>query len=170
MIYFLLEIYIIGGILAYFASMQVFINAEIETLMIILLFFLFVTFCFPPAFPIYFNLAYSLCLARLKFKDIYGTEPEKTISGTNLKIMCFDKTGTLTEEKVNLHQVFKLTTGMEEDVDITASIFKEENYLSRVLFATCHTVKEFDCKLQGDEIDLKMFMATNAKLASSQSP
>jgi hypothetical protein len=59
---------------------------------------------------------------------------------------------------------------MEEDVDITASICKEENYISRVLFATCHTVKEFDCKLQGDEIDLKMFMAANSKLASSQSP
>lgn len=135
------EIYIVGGILVYFGCLQVFIDAEIETSMIILLFFLFITFCFPPAFPIYFNLAYSMCLARLKFKDIYGTEPEKTISGTNLRIMCFDKTGTLTEEKVNLHQVFMLTTGMEEEVDITASICKEDNHLTKVLFATCHTVK-----------------------------
>jgi len=65
--------YIIGGIIVYFASLQRLIDADIETSMIILLFFLFITFCFPPAFPIYFNLAYSLCLARLKFKNIYGT-------------------------------------------------------------------------------------------------
>jgi len=65
--------------------------------MIILLFFLYITFCYPPAFPIYFNLAYSYSLARLKFKNIHGTEPEKTIQSTNLQIMCFDKTGTLTE-------------------------------------------------------------------------
>lgn len=96
MIYFLIETYIIGGIIVYFATINRLIDADVDTSMIILLFFLYITFAFPPAFPIYFNLAYSLCLARLKWKDIYGTSPEKTIMGTNLKIMCFDKTGTLT--------------------------------------------------------------------------
>jgi len=30
---------------------------------------------FPPAFPIYFNLAFSYSLIRLKLVKIYGTEP-----------------------------------------------------------------------------------------------
>jgi magnesium-transporting ATPase (P-type) len=74
-IYFLTETYLVGGIAIYFATLKFYIDAEIETAMIVLLFFLYITFCYPPAFPIYFNLAYSYSLARLKFKNIHGTEP-----------------------------------------------------------------------------------------------
>lgn len=50
----------------------------------------------PPIYPIYFNLCYSFSLYRLTQKNIYGTEPFKTIVSGKVKTMCFDKTGTLT--------------------------------------------------------------------------
>ncbi len=104
-IYFLAETYIVGIIIC-FATIFISINAQIPTLMIILTFLLYVTFCFPPAFPIYFNLVYSFCLVRLKWKNIFGTEPQKTVESAHVTIMCFDKTGTLTEQKVEIYQVF----------------------------------------------------------------
>ena len=50
----------------------------------------------PSTLLIYFNLNYSFSLARLRYKDISGTQLEKTVAGADLKIFCFDKTGTLT--------------------------------------------------------------------------
>ena len=48
-------------------------------------------------FPVYFNLAYTFSLRRLNNLDIRGTEPEKTVYGSQIKTICFDKTGTLTQ-------------------------------------------------------------------------
>lgn len=79
-----------------------------EPVIIFLNFLLLITFCFSPSFPIYFNLVYSFCLMRLKWKNILGTEPEKTIEAAHLQTMCFDKTGTLTEDKVEVTKVLKL--------------------------------------------------------------
>jgi len=72
-IYFLAEAYIIAVIL-YLGTMQMRIdNNNLDPIIIFLNFLLLVTFCFPPAFPIYFNLVYSFCLMRLKWKNILGT-------------------------------------------------------------------------------------------------
>ena len=71
LLFFLLEVYIVGGVITYFATIPIFLNSQVSLSIWILLFFLFITFCFPPSLPIYFNLAYSCCLARLKMKNIY---------------------------------------------------------------------------------------------------
>lgn len=67
----------------------------------------FLGWSFPPTFPIYFNVAYSFAIRRLKTNDIFCTEPEKTVLSANMEIMCFDKTGTLTENAVEVNRVFK---------------------------------------------------------------
>jgi len=71
-------------------------NDNLQRIIIFLNFLLILTFTIPPACPIYFNVVYSFSLVRLKWKNILGTDPEKTVEGAHLKIMCFDKTGTLT--------------------------------------------------------------------------
>jgi cation-transporting ATPase 13A2 len=58
---------------------------------------------FPPSFPIYFNLCYSLSLARLKKHNIFGTEPEKATEASNVRTFCFDKTGTLTQNAIEVY-------------------------------------------------------------------
>ena len=50
----------------------------------------------PSPLPIYFNLNYSFSLARLRYKNIFGTTLEKTVEGALIKVFCFDKTGTIT--------------------------------------------------------------------------
>lgn len=105
--YFLLLNYVVGAII-YLATLPMRIsNDNLSTGIIILNFLLIITFCLPPPSPIFFNLVYSFCLIRLKWREILSTEPEKTVEAAHLKVMCFDKTGTLTEDKVQVHKIYK---------------------------------------------------------------
>lgn len=62
------------AVLIYLGTLPIRIsNDNLEPIIIFLNFLLIITFCFPPASPIYFNLAYSFSLLRLKWKDILGT-------------------------------------------------------------------------------------------------
>jgi magnesium-transporting ATPase (P-type) len=74
-IYFVLFSYIIG-VIAYLATLSLRLNMSnggIDRIFILLNFLLIITFCFPPAAAIYFNLVYSFSLIRLKFNGILGT-------------------------------------------------------------------------------------------------
>jgi cation-transporting ATPase 13A3/4/5 len=68
--------------------------------MVVFRFFDFITYTVPAVFPIVFNLAYSFCLVRLSKENIIGTQAEKTVESSRMKIICFDKTGTLTMNKM----------------------------------------------------------------------
>ena len=110
-IYFLVINWIVGMLL-YLCTMPMRIaNDNLERILIFLNFLLILVFAIPPACPIYFNVVYSFSLIRLKWKDILGTEPEKTVEAAHLKTMCFDKTGTLTEDKVEVNKVFRFEPG-----------------------------------------------------------
>ena len=106
-LYFLCINYAVA-VIVYLATMKMRIdNGNLEGIIIFLNFLLIVTLCFPPGCPIYFNLVYSFCLMRLKWNNVLGSEPEKSVESAHLKIMCFDKTGTLTEDKVQVNSIYK---------------------------------------------------------------
>ena len=65
-----------------------------------------------------------------------------------------------------MHRILKLDNSFTER-DITKEFENEDHNLIKALFSTCHTVKYFDGKFQGDEIDLKMFLFTNATMKES---
>lgn len=161
-IVFMFEVYA-AGVLAYLGTMSLRVNSgQLEPIIIFLDFLLIITFCFPPSGPIYFNLVYSFALIRLKANNVLGTEPEKTVEGAHLALMCFDKTGTLTEDKVQVRRVLGFgERGFEE-------VGPESQGLDFKLFACCHTVKEFEGRLMGDEIDLKMFLHSGYRLCTSK--
>ena len=98
------------AVAAYLGTLWLRLNSDmIERIIILLNSLLLITFIFPPSCPIYFNLVYSASLIRLRANDILGTEPEKTIAGSTLEIMCFDKTGTLTKSTVESHHTLTLS-------------------------------------------------------------
>lgn len=80
----------------YFGFIALMLQRKFTSIMIIFRALDIVGWAVPAAMPIYFNLCYSLGLARLRRSKIYGTEPQKTIVAGKVKTMCFDKTGTLT--------------------------------------------------------------------------
>jgi cation-transporting ATPase 13A2 len=71
-IYFLTETFIVGIIL-YLGTLPILFHAKITKLFRVFRFLDFLGWSFPPTFPIYFNLAYSFALARLRIKGINGT-------------------------------------------------------------------------------------------------
>ena len=122
----------------------------------------------PSVLPIYFNLNYSFSLARLRYKNISGTQIEKTVAGADTKVFCFDKTGTITEAEVNLKRVYGI-----KDTQISKDI-KEELFDSRHesilhLLATCHAAREINGELEGDEIDKEIFKFSKYKLRHQKS-
>jgi P-type E1-E2 ATPase len=115
-IVFLLINWVIG-MLIYLGTMPVRLaNDNLQRIIIFLNFLLIMTFCIPPSCPIYFNVVYSFSLIRLKWKDILGTEPHKTVEAAHLKIMCFDKTGTLTEDKMEVNKIFKFEAEKHKNI------------------------------------------------------
>lgn len=142
-------------------------SKDVSNLIIGMRFVDFLGFSFPPTFPIFFNVAYSFALARLKHNNVLCTEPEKTVESCNLKTLCFDKTGTLTENKVEVKQVLKFQD-KSKIVDITSQINDsiDQNDIVWQIFATCHSVKENGGSLLGDEVDLRMFLFSNYALAN----
>jgi hypothetical protein len=63
----------------FFASLPQLMSLEIESIMIVFRVLDFITYSFPVAFPIFFNLAYSFSLVRLRKENIIGTQAEKTV-------------------------------------------------------------------------------------------
>ena len=70
------------------------------------------------------------------------------MDGAYLKTLCFDKTGTLTENKVEIKKILNVRGTHLEDINLNPT--SPEKKLSRILFASCHTVKIIDEDILGD--------------------
>lgn len=104
---FVVEVVIVSMI-TFFATLYLQLVRDIDKLFVFFKFIDFLASSAPPPLPILFNLAYSFSLYRLGSKGISGTEPQKTVEGSRLKIFCFDKTGTLTRPDVKITKVLKI--------------------------------------------------------------
>lgn len=73
-LYFLLEAFIVAMII-YFATIAYMKSKNISELIVGFRFIDFLGWSFPPTFPIYFNVAYSFAIVRLKTSGIMCIEP-----------------------------------------------------------------------------------------------
>jgi P-type E1-E2 ATPase len=96
----------------------------------------FITYSFPAPLPIFFNLAYSFCLVRLRRDGIYGTEVEKTIESSRMKTLCFDKTGTLTHSGMRVASVFSILSSTMAEVTANLNAYP----LISDIFGCCNSV------------------------------
>lgn len=71
-IVFVAEVVIVS-IIIYCGSLKILVSLDIETLFIFFKLFDFLGSAAPPPLPIFFNVAYSFALTRLRMKDISGT-------------------------------------------------------------------------------------------------
>lgn len=141
----------IVGIILYLSTLWLLILKPIDSILKTLRFFDVLTYTFPAAFPIFFNLAYSFCLIRLNKKDILGTEAEKTVEGSKLETVCFDKTGTLTYTEVKVSEIFSSWHSDKDELENVSKEFESEKHdLLRKLFATCHSVQQINGQFHGD--------------------
>ena len=98
-LFFVFEVVIVS-LIVFFATLFILLREDIDPVFKFFKFVDFLASSAPPPLPIFFNLAYSISLIRLKAKDISGSEPQKTVDGAQVKTFFFDKTGTLTKSEV----------------------------------------------------------------------
>lgn len=165
-VYFLFET-CICGIILYAATVNMMVVNGVVPTFVVFRFLDILAWSFPPTFPIYFNLAYSFSLVRLKWKGIFGTEPEKSTEAASIKTFCFDKTGTLTENEIEVYEIIRFVDDNSHH-NITKAFKNAENSLISKLFASCHTTRQTDDGLLGDEVDLRMFLHSEFTMSASE--
>lgn len=94
------------SVIVFFCTLKIKLDADIDRSLVWLGLINVVLNAIFPALPIYFTMAYSWSIYRLKKDNILTTMPEKTVESNRLKISCFDKTGTLTENSISLDKVY----------------------------------------------------------------
>ena len=87
-----------------------------------------------------------------------------------MKTFCFDKTGTLTKPEVQVRSILKINTSKPQKmfIDISDSLFNDQNSLCWKIFATCHTTKIYNGEILGDEIDREMFVYSGAEMTKNE--
>ena len=112
-LFFVFEVVVVS-IIIFFGSLTILLNRDISPLFKFFKFIDFLVSSAPPPLPIFFNLAYSISLIRLKAKNISGSEPYKTVEGAQVKTFFFDKTGTLTMSAVSLKKILRLDNNQDK--------------------------------------------------------
>lgn len=78
-----------------------------------------------------------------------------------MKTLCFDKTGTLTQAKMEICNIFHIKD--EQTLSEVAKELKGQELICG-LFGCCNSVEVINGEPKGDEIDLQMFLHSEARI------
>lgn len=79
-------------------------------------------------------------------------------------VMCFDKTGTLTEDSIDFAGVVRVEDGHFDR--LITEVHSISNDLIVKSMAACNSLVQYEGKLEGDDLDLKLFNATDWKFVA----
>ncbi|KAL4488415.1 hypothetical protein ABPG72_019265 [Tetrahymena utriculariae] len=147
--------------IAYFATLYKLIQIEMLTKDIIYRFFDVLIYCAPPGAPLLINGVIFFSLIRLRYKQIFASDPSKALQAGRIQTICFDKTGTLTESTVNIQGYQLPLSKTKEEIlqngDKKSILFK--------LLSSCHqAVITSEGQLGGDPIDVEISQFSQWKL------
>lgn len=126
---------------------------------------------FSPLLPVALKVGQIRSSRRLLEKDIFCISPRHIAISGKVTIFCFDKTGTLTLDGMEfsgIAPVFKSSS--DKEATLGALIPHAHNQIETpdisydciTAMSTCHAVAKYgDSKLVGNEVEVKMFTATN---------
>jgi P-type E1-E2 ATPase len=136
------------SVVVFFSTLKMKLDADIDRSLVWLGLINVVLNAIFPALPIYFTMAYSWAIYRLKKDNILTTMPEKTVESNRLKISCFDKTGTLTENSISLDKVYlhEMKFREIEKVNKQSAVY----HIAQMLLGTCHSVRKIGDDHLGD--------------------
>jgi predicted P-type ATPase len=118
------------------------------------------TFLVPPLLPAVMTSINAHAQRRLRKKGIFCLNPNAINSCGGLDVMCFDKTGTLTEDSIDLSGVVPV---LNSSFTPALRDISQLDINSKLLLAmtTCHSLTEHNGKVDGDNLDMKLFEAAN---------
>ena len=118
-----------------------------------------ITIVVPPALPAAMTVGTVYAQARLRKQGIFCISPARINVCGKLKLVCFDKTGTLTEEGLDMWGVIPATEATFTQPVRDMKELEQEGPLLGCM-ATCHSLITIGGQLNGDPLDLKMFLST----------
>ncbi|EAS00951.3 ATPase, P-type (transporting), HAD superfamily, protein (macronuclear) [Tetrahymena thermophila SB210] len=148
------------SLIAYLSTVPAFIFTSLPEKIIIFRFFEIIVNSFPPGIPLLILQSIFFSFAKLKKKQILGSDISQAIQAGRVTTICFDKTGTLTENEVDF---IGFQQPYSQHVD-------NENYnreLSCILFkllSICHQAYEINGTFIGDPIDVKILQFSGWKV------
>ena len=118
-----------------------------------------ITIVVPPALPAAMTVGTVYAQARLKKQGIFCISPARINVCGKLKLICFDKTGTLTEEGLDMWGVIPAqNSSFSSPIRVMSELEQESEMIG--CMTTCHSLITISGQLNGDPLDLKMFLST----------
>ena len=133
---------------------------------------------FSPLLPVALKVGQIRSSQRLQEKDIFCVSPRHIAICGKVTVFCFDKTGTLTLDGMDfsgIAPVKKLSSGGVELSELIPHSHGQKGTAGvpdHCVFAmaTCHAVAKYgESKLVGNEVEVKMFTATDWSLSKEAS-
>ncbi|KAF2071068.1 hypothetical protein CYY_007622 [Polysphondylium violaceum] len=130
-----------------------------------------ITIVIPPALPMAMTVGTGFAMVRLKKSKIFCISPPRINMAGKIQVFCFDKTGTLTEEGLDLYGILPTIYQQQQDTQagsevaftqVCKDITQFDNYLFKMLMASCHSLSVIDDKVSGDPLEVKIFEATHS--------
>uniref|UniRef100_K3WTC0 P-type ATPase A domain-containing protein n=1 Tax=Globisporangium ultimum (strain ATCC 200006 / CBS 805.95 / DAOM BR144) TaxID=431595 RepID=K3WTC0_GLOUD len=139
-----------------------------------------------PLIPVVVTIGQVNGMKRLQRRGIFCLNPERIALCGKVRVFAFDKTGTITKEGLDYRGCLPVQLTSERrsnssqssstsmppvprfSAELSDVSSAELNPLMKFALASCHAVGYMDDKLVGNEVELKMFAATNWKLIEEQ--
>lgn len=124
------------------------------------------TFLIPPVLPAVLTSINVHAQRRLKTKDIYCLNPRMISCSGEVDVMCFDKTGTLTDDTIEFAGVVPVSDGHFEEMQTDLEQSNIDDHAIVRSMAACNSLVEYEDKVEGDDLDLKLFTVTGWKFTA----
>ena len=123
------------------------------------------TFLGPPLLPAVLTSINAHAQRRLRKKGLFCLNPNVISCCGGLDMMCFDKTGTLTEDSIDFSGLVPVLNNSFSEAVRDVSLLSADNKLV-LTSGSCHSLSLFDGKVDGENLDIKLFESTNWKFFS----
>jgi len=125
-----------------------------------------------PLIPVALKLGQTRSADRLIQSEVFCMDPNRILISARVDLLCFDKTGTLTEQGLAF-QGFQESITSEKDLHermiVPGERLHELEAVVQMGLASCHTLTSLKStgELIGNEVEKKMFTATNWKFSEN---
>ncbi|CAD6193517.1 unnamed protein product [Caenorhabditis auriculariae] len=132
-----------------------------------------ITITVPPALPAAMSVGILNARFRLEKKKIYCISPSTINTCGAINVVCFDKTGTLTEDGLDFHLMRcvdsdqKTLRFREETKEMNRAKLPKDGEMIRAI-ATCQSLTRINGQLNGDPLDLILFLKTGWSLEEGE--
>ncbi|KAH7638542.1 cation-transporting atpase-like protein [Dermatophagoides farinae] len=117
------------------------------------------TFLIPPVLPAVLTSVNVHAQRRLKKKGIFCLNSQAIACAGEIDTMCFDKTGTLTEDTIDFAGIVPILNRKFQSILIDMKCLPADSIIVKTM-ASCHSLVEYKGNIEGDDLDLKLFSAS----------